>query len=608
MRDNLMRNGFAQKQISVIPPAVDIPEECLLPDEKHFKNSPPLIGFVGQLVRGKGADLFLDILERLKHRGKEFQAVIVGDGPDYSMLERRVNSSGLNVRMVGFVAAPHEWFSRCDIIIMPFRWQEPFGLVGAEAAAHAVPVIASELGGVHSWMKPNETGLVVPPENTDAFADAACRLLDAPALCARLGRQARENALQMFSVSRFLSAFDELFDKIRKDDSNIFAAPSASADKPVTPRKILVDAMAFDNGQSGISVYTTNVIRELQKAGHHVTVLATPNDRHHFPESEVKTTPSWTGRVIGSILYHAIQLPKLLQRGDYDFCLVAAATRRFPRRCPIPVIGTVHDLAQCRDKKKYGFMRNLYLDHFLANWVRRGAAHIVAVSEFSLHEAIKFWRIQPERISFSYNGFSPIEHEESGFLEKYGLRAGHYILFISRILPQKNHLRLIQAYERLPRELIEEHELVFMGASWHDNNELNDYLQQSSVKERVHLLGFVPDGLKPEAFRSASLYVFPSVYEGFGLSIAEAMYYGCPICCSDNSALGEIGRGAAVLFPPENIDAMRNAMQTVLENRDGIRERLIAAGHAKVGNFSWEKHAASIVRLYEETIAKEKRP
>jgi len=147
-----------------------------------------------------------------------------------------------------------------------------------------------------------------------------------------------------------------------------------------------------------------------------------------------------------------------------------------------------------------------------------------------------------------------------------------------------------------------------MGASWHDNNELNDYLQQSSVKERVHLLGFVPDGLKPEAFRSASLYVFPSVYEGFGLSIAEAMYYGCPICCSDNSALGEIGRGAAVLFPPENIDAMRNAMQTVLENRDGIRERLIAAGHAKVGNFSWEKHAASIVRLYEETIAKEKRP
>ena len=603
MRDNLVRNGFAQKQIHVIPPPVEIPAECNLPDTGRFKNSPPLIGFVGQLIRGKGADAFLDILQTVKRRGKQFQAVIVGTGGDQRMLEERVKASGMDIRMTGFVPFPQEWYERCDMMLLPFRWQEPFGLVGAEAAAHAVPVIASELGGVHAWMRPGETGLSVPLGDTSAFADAVCRLLDDSALAARLGRNAREAACQMFSHSRFLSDFGELFEKAAEPEKGVFAVqPRAGNAAKAAPKRILVDALPFDHGQSGISVYAASVIQALQKAGHDVTVLATPDDLPYFTDYNVITTPTWASRVIGSILYHAVFLPRLLKKGSYDFCMVTAANRRFPRRSQIPVIGTIHDLAQCRDKKKYGRLRNFYLDHVLARWVRRNATRVVAVSEFTLHEAIKFWRIPPERISFSYNGVSFPKHEESGFLEKYGLRAGHYILFISRILPQKNHLRLLQAYERLPKELIEDNELVFMGASWHDNDALKDYLERSPVKGHVHLTGFVPDELKPEAFRSASLYVFPSVFEGFGLSVAEAMHYGCPICCSNNSSLGEIGKGASLQFPPEDIDAIRDAMQRVLENRDGIRETLIAAGHAKVAKYSWDIHAEAIITLYEEAV------
>ena len=608
MRENLIRNGFSPKQIIVLPPPINIPEKCVLPEEGHFKNSPPLIGFVGQLIRGKGADVFLDTLELLKQRGRKFQAVIVGTGADHEMLEERVKASGLDVKMPGFVPSPQEWYERCDMILMPFRWQEPFGLVGAEAAAHGVPVIASALGGVHSWMIPGETGLVAQPGNAVSFAEAVCRLLDEPGLCARLGCQARKASVKMFSRDRFLEGFDKLYGKMSDSDAGVFAVKRNFDGEAVTPRRILVDSLPFDHGQSGISVYTASVIQALQKAGHQVTVLATPADKPYFPDSNVITTPKWAERVIGSILYHVLRMPRLLRKEDYDFCLVTAATRRFPHHSEIPVIGTIHDLAQCRDKKKYGRLRNFYLNHVLARWVRRNATRVVAVSEFSLHEAIKFWRIPPCRIFFSYNGVTLPKREESGFLEQFGLKAGHYILFISRILPQKNHLKLLQAYERLPRELIEEHELVFMGATWHDNNALQEYLQQSPVKEHVHLTGYVADELKPEAFKSASLYVFPSVYEGFGLSVAEAMHYGCPVCCSNNSALGEIGRGAALQFSPEDVDAIRDSMQRVLENRDGIRESLIAAGHAKVGKFSWDIHAAAIVRLYEEAIAEEAKP
>ena len=213
MRDNLVRNGFDSTCITVLPPAIYLPSDCSLPDPMHFKSEPPCIGFVGQLIRGKGADIFLAALQELKKQGRKFQAFIAGDGPDRGMLENIVAATGLDVKMPGFVT-PQEWYARCDILLLPFRWQEPFGLVGAEAAANAVPVVASELGGVRSWMKPGETGLTVPPGNVVAFAQAVGQLLDDPALCARLGCNARDFATKQFSLSRFLKNIADLIERI----------------------------------------------------------------------------------------------------------------------------------------------------------------------------------------------------------------------------------------------------------------------------------------------------------------------------------------------------------------------------------------------------------
>jgi len=213
MRENLVRNGFDSKRITVLPPAIHIPSDCRLPDAERFKGDVPCIGFVGQFVRGKGADIFLAVLQALKKQGREFQAFMAGDGPDRQMLESRVEALGLNVQMPGFVK-PQEWYARCDVMLLPFRWQEPFGLVGAEAAANAVPVVASELGGVRSWMKPNETGLTVQPGDVTAFAEAVGRLLDDPALCARLGRNAHDFAAEHFALPRFLANFADLIEKL----------------------------------------------------------------------------------------------------------------------------------------------------------------------------------------------------------------------------------------------------------------------------------------------------------------------------------------------------------------------------------------------------------
>jgi glycosyltransferase involved in cell wall biosynthesis len=143
-----------------------------------------------------------------------------------------------------------------------------------------------------------------------------------------------------------------------------------------------------------------------------------------------------------------------------------------------------------------------------------------------------------------------------------------------------------------------------VGSPWKKAEVLEEYVQHSPLRDNILFTGFVASEQMPEAYRSASLYVFPSCFEGFGLSLVEAMHYGCPCCCSDNSSLGEIGKDAALLFPPDDIDAIRDAMQRILENRDGIREQLIAAGHARAAQFDWDCHAAEIIRLYEDAIGK----
>ena len=369
------------------------------------------------------------------------------------------------------------------------------------------------------------------------------------------------------------------------------------------PLKILVDALPFDHGKSGISVYALNVVHALERAGHEVTVLITADDAASFEGSRLLLAPSWAAGAIGSILYHFACLPRLLGSRSFDFCLVTAANRRFPRSSSIPVIGTVHDLAQCHVQGKYDSRRNFYLNHVLAGWVRKVAARVVAISQSTRRDIELYWHISPERIGVIYNGLTLPSEEHPGFLKRHGLVPGRYILYVSRLEhPGKNHLRLMQAYEQLPRELAERHELVMVGSPWKKAELLQDYARRSPLAEHIHFTGFVPASDLPEAYRNASLYVFPSCYEGFGLSLVEAMHYGCPCCCSDNSSLGEIGQGAALLFPPDDVAAMRDALESLLTNRDALREKLIEAGHERASQFDWNRHAAGIVRLYEESL------
>jgi len=210
MRNNLLKNKFSSQQVHVIHPFILPADDILKPSDKHFKNGAvPTIGFVGQLIRGKGCDLFLHMLEKIK---MPCRAVIAGTGNDEELLHRMAQEKDLPVKFCGFIKDVRSFYSQCDLIVLPFRWQEPFGLVGIEAAANHLAVVAYDVGGVSEWLKIDE--LRAPHLKEEKLLEIVEKLIASPAMCAKYGNQNARITRELFSPVAFIETMNQLLQQL----------------------------------------------------------------------------------------------------------------------------------------------------------------------------------------------------------------------------------------------------------------------------------------------------------------------------------------------------------------------------------------------------------
>ena len=352
--------------------------------------------------------------------------------------------------------------------------------------------------------------------------------------------------------------------------------------------KILVDVIPFDGGKSGISQYALHVVCALKEAGHDLTLVTEPGvAARFFPGFRAVEAPGWTRRAVFSMLWHLYCLPRKIRRTGCDLMLVLAANRRALWRCPLPTVGVVHDLSQYHVEAKYDRFRMLYIKRLLPYYVRK-MHRVVAISRSTANDLVRHWRIPEEKIRLVYNGFTP----PAAIAHTAGAKPSS-IFYISRLEhPGKNHVGLIEAYNRLPREIAEAHPLVLAGGDWNGSEAVHAAVEASPYRAHIRLAGFVPDADLPRLWSEAAVYAFPSRFEGFGLSLLEAMSAGVPVVCSKTSSLGELGEGVAELFDPESPDEIAAALLKVLTGDNAAR---IAAGRARVALFSWAKCAAGLL-------------
>ena len=356
--------------------------------------------------------------------------------------------------------------------------------------------------------------------------------------------------------------------------------------------KNLLSAIPFDNGKSGISVYIREVVKALEQAGHELTLIVEDDGAKEFERFELIRIKKQ--RALFSMLYSLFLLPWRVKWNKFDFCIMLAANRRVFCRYPIFTIAVVHDLSQYHVPVKYDKFRMFYIKKILPHFVRKSQS-IVAISQSTKNDLIKYWHIPEEKISVVYNGFTPPVSAE--------VNRKNQILYISRIEhPGKNHLNLLKAFECLPEELRKQYTLVMPGAAWNGAETVFEYAKNSPCADQFKFTGFVDFAKLPELYAESAMYIFPSHFEGFGLSLLEAMHAGVPCACSNNSSLGELGEDAAELFDPASVQEIAAAMQKILSSPE-YQKVLIQKGKEKAARFSWKNTADGFMELYRERTA-----
>lgn len=278
-----------------------------------------------------------------------------------------------------------------------------------------------------------------------------------------------------------------------------------------------------------------------------------------------------------------------------------------PNSMPILVKGgavlvTIHDLAEfALSERVYGRIRNLYrkTSHVLS---ARRADAIIAPSLSTKKDIVEILGIKPEKIHVIYHGIEPAFFEEAipeskkvRVRERYGLPP-RYSLFTGQIQPRKNLARIISAFAALKRRH-PEHVLVIAGKKGWMYQEILRSIGNLGLSDSIIFTGYVPGDELPALYAASELFLFPSLYEGFGFPVLEAMAAGVPVITSDTSSLAEISGGASLVVDPTSEEAIADAWARCLENAD-LRRKLQEMGRIRAKNFTWEKCARETVDLY----------
>lgn len=233
---------------------------------------------------------------------------------------------------------------------------------------------------------------------------------------------------------------------------------------------------------------------------------------------------------------------------------------------------------------------------------------IITISHSAKQDIIDIYDVKEEKVKVIYgaanNKFKDIKQEVNyndkikNIKNKFKIR-NNYFLFVGTIQPRKNLLRLIKAYSLLPKSLLNNYQLVVVGnKGWLFKN-IFKYVQEKNLNQNIVFLDEVNENEMVCLYNGANIFILPSFYEGFGLPILEAFACGTPVITSNCSSLKEIGKDCALLVNPYSVKKINSAITSLIEN-ESIKKDLIFKGKNKVNNFSWEKSAQKLLKIYEE--------
>ncbi|MFI5305677.1 MAG: glycosyltransferase family 4 protein [Nitrospiria bacterium] len=360
--------------------------------------------------------------------------------------------------------------------------------------------------------------------------------------------------------------------------------------------KIGIDISPIFYQRGGVGNYTLYLVENLLKidSNHRFFLFSNQSSKESFSflgDSKVSFIQG-----IGPYLRYKIWKEKIDVVHGPNFKLPGKGTRGN--------LITVHDLALERfplyGKKTFGSS--------YSSWKTKKRAltadHIITVSQNSLEDIVNLFGVSKDRVSAIYNGvdrsFFPDRNGEA-FLkikEKYRIKKDQYILFTGTVEPRKNVNTLLKAFSR-SKVLREGFSLVLAGGKGWKNENIQSLIQNEGIENELSITGYVAKEELRVLYSFSSCFVFPSVYEGFGMPLLEAMACGAPVVCSNTSSLPEVAGDAAIMVDPFDYEGFSMAIEKIIKDKE-FRMNLIRNGLKRVKSFTWEETARQTLQLYEK--------
>ncbi len=352
---------------------------------------------------------------------------------------------------------------------------------------------------------------------------------------------------------------------------------------------------------AGVSQYISALLRTLPEAcpDLRLTAYVGSGVADEFPGWEVRRSRLPGERPMARILWEQALQPGALRRAGVNLVHAPVNVGPMVRSCPLVV--TVHDLSFLLYPETFRPMQRLY-QRVMARWTARHAERVITVSESTRADVMRLFGVPAERVVAVPNGVSGSYRPlPPGEVEAFRRREGlpeQFLLCVSTMEPRKNIPRLLEAFARLPGAPL----LVIAGGKGWYFDAIFATIERLGLQNRVRLTGYIAQHDLPLWYNAATWFVYPSLYEGFGLPALEALACGTPSIVSNSSSLPEVVGDAAILVDPHDVSALAEALARALQD-PGLAAGLRQAGPQRAAEFSWARTAAATAAVYRNVMS-----
>ncbi len=374
--------------------------------------------------------------------------------------------------------------------------------------------------------------------------------------------------------------------------------------------KVGIDTFCCDHGRSGIGSYLMSLVKNIPAdSSHTFDLFGSELDRYTYDSGTGKTTYSGlsvSDSLLAERLWHFFRIGHFAKKNGYDVVLYPAGGRLLPFSFRIPGVAVINDVVS----EMYAGSDDAWARFFIRYSLRK-ATKIIAASQFIRKDLISL-KINPDKIEVIHNGIDhnlfyprPGSEGDTILIKPFSIKRP-YIIYASRIhFPLKKHVELIRAFELFKKKTGLPHRLVLAGNDGLNAEIVHREVMVSPVSSDIFLTGYFPHQNLPELYSCSDGCIIPSVSEGVGLPVIEAMATGIPVACARAGALPEIAGNNALYFNADDPQDIASVMETLVTD-EAVRSRLIKGGLEWTKRFSWEKTAAKTIEVLESVADRKK--